>query len=194
MLRLIAKFWLSLWGWKVVGEKPTMDKCILIFAPHTSNWDVLILLLVKWYSGLQPTFIGKHTLFWPPLGWFFRAIGGEPVNRSKAENVVDQIVAKFNEKQHMHFALSPEGTRSKKDHWKTGFYRVAVKAGVPIQLVYLDTTTKEVGFGPILEPCGDMQRDFEWLAEFYRDKKGFRPELLSDIRANSEKSTDVKTQ
>ncbi|NVJ51830.1 MAG: lysophospholipid acyltransferase family protein [Gammaproteobacteria bacterium] len=185
-MKFIGKLGLRLWRWKVVGEVPAMPKCVLIFAPHTSNWDVLLLLLLKWQSGLKPTFIGKHTLFWPPLSWFFRAIGGEPVNRNKAQNVVEQIVEKFNNKEHMHFALSPEGTRSKKDHWKTGFYRVAIKAGVPIQTVFLDTTTREVGFGPVLEPSGNIEQDFEWLAQFYQTKKGFRPELLSDIRVNSE--------
>lgn len=183
-MKSLSRWLLKAMGWKLVGEQPALDKYVLIFAPHTSNWDVILLLLVRWASGLKPNFIGKHTLFWPPLSWFLTAIGGEPVNRTKAKNVVDQIVEKFHSKDEFKFALSPEGTRSKKDHWKTGFYRVALKAQVPIQLVFLDTRTKQTGFGPLLHPSGNIEKDFEWLRAFYRDKQGFRPHLLSEIRVN----------
>ncbi len=191
-MRRFSRFLLKLFGWKLVGDKPNLKQYVLIFAPHTSNWDVVILLLVKFAVQLNPKFIGKHTLFWPPLSWIFRAMGGEPVNRSKAQNVVDQIVEKFKQNPEFKFALSPEGTRSKKPYWKTGFYRVAEKAGVPIQLVYLDTATKEVGFGPLLYPSGDIEKDFEWLRAFYQDKKGIRPDLLSDVRLNTEVKCESK--
>ncbi|NVJ60298.1 MAG: lysophospholipid acyltransferase family protein [Gammaproteobacteria bacterium] len=186
MLSWLSSRVLKALGWRLVGQPPSVDKCVLIFAPHTSNWDVIILLLLKWGTKLKPTFIGKHTLFWPPLSWFFRAIGGEPVDRTKTTNVVDQIVQKFNSRETLHFALSPEGTRSKRDHWKTGFYWVAHKAKVPIQLVFLDTATKTIGFGPLMEASGNIEKDFEFLHDFYHDKKGFRPELLSDIRLKSD--------
>jgi 1-acyl-sn-glycerol-3-phosphate acyltransferase len=192
MLSRLSRLLLKLLGWKLVGSKPQLDQYVLIFAPHTSNWDVLLLLLVKFAVRLKPKFIGKHTLFWPPLSWFLRAIGGEPVNRNQAQNVVDQIVDKFKQNPDFKFALSPEGTRSKRPYWKTGFYRVAEKAGVPIQLVYLDTRTKEIGFGPLLYPSGNIEKDFEWLRAFYQDKKGIRPELLSDVQLNIKNQCEDK--
>ncbi len=185
-MKSLSKFLLRALGWKLVGEPPKLNKYILIFAPHTSNWDVVLLMLMRWAVELKPNFIGKHTLFWPPLSWIFRAIGGEPVDRTKAQAVVDQIVEKFHTRDEFKFALSPEGTRSKKPYWKTGFYRVAVKASVPVQLVFLDKRTKQIGFGPLLQPSGDIHKDFEWLKEFYQDKQGIRPHLLSDIRVNVE--------
>ncbi len=175
---------LKVLGWKIVGQQPELNKCVYIFAPHTSNWDFPLMLLFRSATQLKPNFIGKHTLFWPPLSWIMRSLGGEPVDRGKAKDVVDQIVEKFQTKDVYRFALAPEGTRSKKSYWKTGFYRVAYKAKVPIQLIYLDKKTKEVGFGPLLEPSGDIEKDFEWLRSFYQSKQGIRPELLSDIRIN----------
>ncbi len=184
MWRKISLWILKQLGWTLIGGPPRLNQYVLIFAPHTSNWDMPFLLLVRSAFVLRPNFIGKHTIFWPPLGWFFRAIGGEPVNRSKAENVVDQIIDKFNTNPNFKFALSPEGTRSKKDHWKTGFYRVAVGAQVPIQLVYLDTSIKEAGFGPLIYPSGNIEEDFEKFRLFYNGKMGFKPSLASDIKIN----------
>jgi len=187
-LRRFSLWVLKWFGWKLVGSGPQLKKYILIFAPHTSNWDVALLFFVRFALGIKPRFIGKHTLFWPPLSWLFRSLGGEPVNRSKATNVVSEVARLFNERDEFIFALSPEGTRSKKPYWKSGFYRIAEAADVPIVLAFMDTRTKEVGIGPILYPSGDIEKDFQWIKAFYQDKKGFRPELLSDIRVNVEKS------
>ncbi|MEE4246545.1 MAG: lysophospholipid acyltransferase family protein [Kangiellaceae bacterium] len=186
-MRKLALLILKLLGWTLVGEPPKAPKYVLIFAPHTSNWDFFLMMLVRSALNIKPNFIGKHTLFvWPPVSWFMRSIGGEPVDRTKASNIVEQVVNNFKTRPDYKFALSPEGTRSKKDHWKSGFYRIAVNAGVPIQLIYLHRPTKECGFGPLFQPTGDIDKDFEYLRNFYQDKKGFRPELLSDIRVRDE--------
>ncbi|MDH5432638.1 MAG: lysophospholipid acyltransferase family protein [Gammaproteobacteria bacterium] len=181
MLAKIADIVYKILGWKVVGELPKVDKYMIIMAPHTSNWDFVFFLLLKMKFDLKVRFIGKFSLFVGPLGWFLRKLGGEPVNQKKNQNVVDSVVNMFNENDKMIFVLSPEGTRSYRDHWKSGFYHIAIKAKVPINMAYLDAPTKEIGFGPTIELSGDQQKDIKNIADFYKDKKGFRPDLACDI-------------
>ncbi|MCO7226074.1 lysophospholipid acyltransferase family protein [Pleionea sp. CnH1-48] len=185
--RVLAK----LIGWKVLGEKPKDDQYVVIFAPHTSNWDVVLLLFLRTLLDLKPRFIGKHTLFKGPVGWFLTALGGSPVNRSSPKDIVDQIIQKFNDDPQFKLAIAPEGTRSKKDHWKTGFYRIAVAANVPIYLVYLDVKTRTMGLEkePIM-PSGDIEKDFELLREFYADKQGVIPECTSDVRVKKDTKSE----
>lgn len=185
-MQRLSGFILRLLGWRVVGQKPEEDKFVLIFAPHTSNWDFVLLMLVRSVMQIKPNFIGKHTIFWPPLSWFLKAIGGAPVNRASPKDIVEQIVEQFDNNERYILGISPEGTRSKTNAWKTGFYRIAMSAGVPIQICYIDTATREVGLGPMFQPSGDIDKDFDWLREFYQDKQGIRPELFSDIKVPSE--------
>ena len=172
---------LNLFGWSVVGQPAQLDKYVIIVAPHTSNWDFFIFLLLKFYYQLKVNFIGKHTIFIGPFGWFLRKIGGIPVVRTENHNVVDTIVLAFKQNQKMIFALSPEGTRSYKNHWKSGFYHIAINAKVPVQTCFLNKTNKTLGFGPLLELCGERQKDLELIRQFYRNKKGINSELFSDI-------------
>ena len=150
-------------------------------APHTSNWDFFIFLALKFSLKIKVNFVGKHTIFIWPFNWILRRLGGRPVDRSKNNNMVDAIVALFNQSEEFIFALSPEGTRSYKDHWKSGFYHIAVNAKVPIQLCFLDASTKTIGFGPLLEPTGNLEKDAELIKSFYENKKGINPELGSRI-------------
>ena len=181
MFAALSKWLLNLFGWRLVGQPPKIKKYVLIVAPHTSNWDFFIFILLKFHFRMKVSFIGKHSIFIGPVGWVLKRLGGIPVDRRKAQNVVQVIVDLFNESEEMAFALSPEGTRSYKDHWKTGFYNIASNAKVPIQFCYLDATTKTLGFGPLFEISGDLDKDFEVIREFYSDKKGLRPELFSEI-------------
>jgi 1-acyl-sn-glycerol-3-phosphate acyltransferase len=142
--------------------------------------------MVKIAHRVDGVFIGKHTLFVGPIGWFLRKIGGIPVNRDSPRGVIGTVVDEFSKREKMIFALAPEGTRSYKDHWKSGFYRVAIRAGVPIQLCFLDKTTHTVGFGPLVYPTGDREKDLQVIREFYKDKKGIKPELFSEIRFKNE--------
>ena len=174
-------------GWTIKGKQPELKKYVIIAAPHTSNWDFFIFLTLKWALKLRVNFIGKHTLFVGPIGWFLRKIGGRPVNRTQSKNLVDAIVDLFNTSDEFIFALAPEGTRSYKDHWKSGFYYIALKANVPIQICFLDTSNKHIGFGPLLEPSGDLQSDQKVLEEFYKNIKGIKPELFSKITFTTEK-------
>ena len=169
-------------GWTIVGQPPETKKYVAIVAPHTSNWDFFIFICMKFALRLKVNFIGKHTIFVGPIGWALRRLGGIPVNRTANNNVVDQIVDSFKQRDNMIFALSPEGTRSYKDHWKSGFYHIALKADVPVQFCYLDKSTKSVGFGPMIQLTGDKNKDLETIKAFFQDKKGIKPDLFSDIR------------
>lgn len=173
---------LRLFGWKLVGEMPAEKKVVFIFAPHTSNWDFVIMMMARFCYKMKPAYLGKHTLFKPPFGWFFKVLGGIPVERSSSHNVVDQVVKIINERDEIALALAPEGTRSKKPYWKSGFYHIALKAEVPLVLTFLDKDTKTLGIGEQVNLTGDVEIDMAKIRDFYKDKKGFKPELASDIK------------
>ena len=178
---------LSLWllkslGWSVHADYPGTKKYVVIAAPHTSNWDFPLGILTQWALKLDAKWIGKHTLFRWPYGWFFRALGGIPVYRSQTLNLSQQLAALFEKTDRMVLALAPEGTRSKTNHWKTGFYHIATAAQVPIVMAYLDFGHKQVGIGGAFMPSGDIQADFEIIREFYVGRQGKFPEKASSIQ------------
>ncbi len=186
----IAAFILKTLGWRLVGKLPTLKKYVVIVGPHTSNWDFFIFLLVKFSYRLTVVFIGKHTIFIGPIGWALRKIGGIPVERSSAHNVVDKIVEEFSIREEMVFALSPEGTRRYLDHWKSGFYHIARKANVPVQTAFLDVRSKQTGWGPLFYLSDDRHEDLKKIAEFYSGKLGFKPEKFSKIIFKSSNHRD----
>lgn len=161
---------------------------MVIFAPHTSNWDFPILLLVRSAYGRPVSYLGKHTLFRPPFGWFFRATGGIPVVRHERHNVVGEVVRVMEERDTLWLAMSPEGTRDKTDHWKTGFYRIARAARVPVLLAFIDAAHRECGLGGLVELSGDEERDLARLRAFYETKRGIHPELTGEIRFETKAS------
>jgi 1-acyl-sn-glycerol-3-phosphate acyltransferase len=181
-VKTLARTLLLLAGFRLVGVAPRVPRCVVIFAPHTSNWDFPILLLVKFAFGGPVRYLAKHTLFRWPFGWLFRFTGGIPVVRQEPQHVVSEAVRLFRERPELWLAMSPEGTRDKTDHWKTGFYRIAMEARVPLLLAFLDAEKKECGLGELVELSGDSERDLERLRAFYETKRGIHPELASDIR------------
>jgi 1-acyl-sn-glycerol-3-phosphate acyltransferase len=164
-------------GWRITGEKPTEKKYILIAAPHTSNWDFPSMMAASFVLRLDVHWIGKHTLF-PrgPLGMMMRWFGGIAIDRSKSHNTVEQMVSQFNGREDLVVIITPEGTRSKVKEWKAGFYHIAVGAGVPIYMAFVDTKTKVVGMGPAFYPTGDYAVDITSIMGFYADKTGFNPD------------------
>ena len=174
LLNVFGRCFLKLSGWKVVGRPPQIDKFVAIAAPHTSNWDFPIFMAAVGYLKVNISFLGKHTLFEGMFGWLFYWLGGIPVKREKdaASAVVDQVVNAFAESEHLILGIAPEGTRSRVDKWKTGFYRIALDAGVPIVPAYVDSTDKTIGFGEAFIPSGDMESDMALLRHFYADKQG----------------------
>lgn len=174
LLALLAVGLLRLIGWKVVGGLPANNKYVLIGAPHTSNWDFPLMLLAVLKVGMDVHWLGKKNLFPFPFAGFMRWLGGIPVDRSKSNNLVDQLVALFGRRDELILLIPPEGTRSQVERWKSGFYYVAQGAGVPILLGFIDSSRRELGFGPLFYPTGDYAADLVAIQEFYRDKRGVR--------------------
>jgi 1-acyl-sn-glycerol-3-phosphate acyltransferase len=179
MLRLLYRFVFKLIGWKTQGSFPTdIKKFIVAVAPHTSNWDFVIGVLARSVLNLQKAkFLGKDSLFKPPFGWLFRTMGGYPVNRSKKNDMVEQVVAIFNRHDEFYLGLAPEGTRKKVDKLRTGFYYIAKKANVPIIPVGFDFSKKAVIVGKPFYPTDDFDDDMGQLLHFYRQIKGKNPML-----------------
>jgi len=182
LLRLTALLYLKLLGWRCEGEVPKETKFIVLAGPHTSNWDFPLGILTIKALRLDVCWIGKHTIFRWPFGWLFRALGGIPVDRSKNLDLIRQMTDLFEQSDSLIFALAPEGTRSKTDHWKTGFHFIARAADVPIVMAYLDFAQKEVGIGGVLYPGDDIEADFEQIRKYYEGKSGKNPLQASLIQ------------
>ena len=188
MLKFLAKTILKLSGWCVDVSLPKEKKFVLIGAPHTSNWDLPIGLLCFWSVPIHLTWIGKKQLFIGPLNYFFRKLGGIPVDRSVHTGFIEQISHQFDTREEMIFGLTPEGTRSRTAYWKTGFYYIALQAKVPVCLAYVDYPSRTIGFGEMLYPSGDIEKDFEKIKLFYADKKGKYPEKQGPVKIKNDKS------
>lgn len=173
-------YWLSamymrIRGWKVVGDLPEDRKFVALGAPHTSNLDFLIFLGVLRHFNRRARFIGKKSLFVGPFGWIMRRLGGIPVDRTRPEGLVGQVVAAFDAADEMILVIAPEGTRSRSEGWKSGFYRIAQAAGVPIVPAAVEGPKRTATVGPAFHPTGDLEADFEILREFYAGRIGIRP-------------------
>lgn len=172
----IARALMLLTGWRFEGALPNLPKFVLIVAPHTSNWDFPIGLMAMFGLAIRGTFLGKDTLFKPPFGFFFRWLGGVPVDRSSSNNVVEQTLSYFTTRERIILALSPEGTRKKIPRWRTGFYWVAVGAGVPIVPVAFDFPRKRFVLHPPQMMTGDATKDIAHLRGFFSAAQAYRPE------------------
>lgn len=177
----LAQIILRLIGWRTHVLNPRLNRYVLIGAPHTSNWDFGIMLLLMAAEQLPIRFMGKDSLFRGPLGPLMRSLGGIPVNRRERTKLVDQIATKFEEYDDLIIGIAPEGTRSKTKYWKTGFYYIALKARVPIAMAYLDYGNKIIGVGPHFTPSGNLQEDFEIIREFYSEIVGKNPNEQGEI-------------
>lgn len=155
-----------------------IKKYVVIAAPHTSWIDFPIAILARMSSGIMINFIGKDSLFKPPFGFFFRILGGTPVDRSQNNNLVDAIVQIFNAKEEFRLGLSPEGTRKKTEKWKTGFYYIAKGANVPIVMATLNFKNKEIKISEPYYTTDDKNKDFEVFYSFYEGVEGKNPELF----------------
>ena len=179
---------LSLCGWKVAGHIPKDAKWVAIGCPHTSNWDFPFMITASWVMGVRLRWMGKASLFKGPLGKLMLALGGVPVDRTKSNDMVQQMVDWYAKSDALVVAIPPSGTRSFRDHWKTGFYYIAQKAGVPIGLGILDFDKKQAGFSGQLNPSGDMEKDFELLREFYEPIGGKIPANKNTIQVRPKKN------
>ena len=169
---------LKLSGWEIEGELPTSaHKCVLIAAPHTSNWDLPYTLMTAFVLRLNPHWLGKSSIFKPPFGGVMRWLGGMAVDRSQANNLVAAAAQALKAADGpVQLIVPPEGTRGKTTHWRTGFYYIAAAAEVPILMAYMDYSRKRAGLGPAFVPTGDIERDMAAIKAFYAPIKGKFPQ------------------
>lgn len=163
---------LKLAGWKGVVSTDEPIKSVICVAPHTSNWDFIIGKLFYWSLGRKTAFLMKKSWFFFPMGYLFRAMNGIPIDRSKKNSVVEQMIDEFQVREKMHLAITPEGTRKLRKEWKLGFYHIAVGAKVPIQLAYINFQKKEMGIKEVFYPTGDDKADLKHIYDFYRKNAG----------------------
>ena len=179
---MIPRLLLRLLGWTVDERFPADRKYVVIAAPHTSTWDGPLGLLTIWAMEPRFCFVAKHTLFWWPLGAILRAVGGISIDRRFRSNFVGQMVDLIERREAIAFALMPEGTRRRTDYWKSGFYHLALGAGVPIVFGYLDYWRKRIGVGGSFTPTGNEDADMRIIRDFYQDKQGRHPQKQGPIR------------
>jgi 1-acyl-sn-glycerol-3-phosphate acyltransferase len=184
MRRTAGRLLLRLLGWRTRGEFPRAgcERCVLIAAPHTSNWDLPFMIAFAMAFELHISWIGKTTLFHGPFGAFMRWLGGLPVRRGAPEGQVDAIAEIFRQRPRLVLAIAPEGSRGRREHWKSGFYWIARRAGVPIVPGYLDYGTKTAGFGPTLWPSDSLHADMDQLRAVYAGKRGLYPDCFAPVR------------
>jgi len=173
---------LALAGWRGVLLQPLPLHCVLIVYPHTSNWDFPIGLAFKWMTGINLRFLAKDSLFRGPFDRLFRHWGGIPVNRREPAGMMAALTRAFADEHEFRIAITPEGTRSHADHWKSGFYRLARAADVPVALACIDYGKREVGVGAYIDLTGDVAADMARIAAFYADKVGRHPERAGPVR------------
>jgi 1-acyl-sn-glycerol-3-phosphate acyltransferase len=167
-------------GWRLGPTIPRdIKKCVVIAAPHTSNWDFVYAMGALHLFGIPVKYLAKKELFTWPLKWVLSSTGGIPIDRSKNTGMVDAAIQKFNETPELVLMIAGEGTRGKVEKWKSGFYHVAIGAGVPLMLAYLDYAKKEAGFGTPIYLSGDKEKDAALIRAFYEDKTAKFPENFS---------------
>jgi 1-acyl-sn-glycerol-3-phosphate acyltransferase len=167
LLTTVIDYWFSRQGWTVEGRAVEPRKFVIIAAPHTSNWDFVYFVGASKRLNLHLSFMGKKSLFRWPFGKMMREMGGIPVDRSKSGNYVDAMIAEFAKRSEFMLTIAPEGTRGKVRQWRTGFYHIAVGAGVPLVCGLMDYKRKVVGLGPAIWPTGDYAKDMEQVTAYY---------------------------
>ena len=171
-----GRFMMRLSGWGFEGTVPNEPKAILLVAPHTSNWDFPVGVWVQFALRLKASFLAKHSLFWWPAGVFLRSIGGIAIDRSKAAGIAEDTTRAFRERDRLLLVIAPEGTRRKSKKWKSGFYRIAMAAEIPIVLIAFDYSRKVVRFGPLFRPTGDYEKDLPEIQSHFGPHMALRPE------------------
>lgn len=188
-MRKFYKWVLKLFGWQIDERTPeNVKKAVIAVGPHTSNWDFVIGKLAFAYYGVNAKFLIKKELFFPPLGWLLKAMGGIPVDRKKKNNITEQAVRYFNENEYCYLVFTPEGTRSYNPNWKKGFYYIAQNAKVPIYICYMDYKRKIGGFHSLFEPTGDADADIRYIKGILSQFEGRFPE--KGIRKEGKSSSE----
>lgn len=168
-------------GWTLVDQRPEEKRYVLVGYPHTSNWDFILVMLFKFAKGLHFNWVAKHTLFIWPFGGLMRALGGIGIDRTRSQGFTAELAKEFKRRQEMAVVIAPEGTRAYTDHWRSGFYHLALAADIPVVLSFICYKSKRIGFGPTLYLSGDQDADLAKIQAFYADKVGLHPEKAGRI-------------
>ncbi|HSM17537.1 MAG TPA: lysophospholipid acyltransferase family protein [Gemmatimonadales bacterium] len=198
LLERIANGLLRLIRWRVVGTMPQVPKSVVIVAPHTSNWDLPIGLVLGFASGLLRQwpygFMMKHTVFRWPVAGLMRAIGGLPIDRSRPHDIVPQMADELRGHERFLLVITPEGTRKRTEYWRSGFYHIAAAAGVPIIPVTFDYPRRECRMGEPIHPSGNLDHDLMAIRRFYQGATAKRPEKAAPIRFRDVPEEQAPTQ
>lgn len=184
--RWFARFVMAIAGWTLETPPPDLKKMVIVAAPHTYWWDGFWMKAFSWAFALPLSWLVKSSTTRGPLGWLIRRTGGVPVERSSPQGLVQQLVNEFRERDELVLVIAPEGTRARREFWKSGFYHVAHKAGVPICLSYLDYGRTAVGCGPVFYTTGDITADMNKIREFYSKMRGKIHENFTEPRLREE--------
>jgi 1-acyl-sn-glycerol-3-phosphate acyltransferase len=182
--RTFARAALRVSRWKTVGQVPSRG--ILVGAPHTSNWDWVLTMLLAWDSSVQIRLLVKQSFFKGPVGIFMRATGAVALDRDNPGATIKALLADAETDEAFLLGLAAEGTRSRTDYWKSGFYRISRQTGIPVTLAFVDAPSRTVGWGPTFELTGDVGADMDRVRAFYADKTGINPELTTEPRLREE--------
>ncbi|MBA4607151.1 MULTISPECIES: 1-acyl-sn-glycerol-3-phosphate acyltransferase [Aeromicrobium] len=186
ILRLVADVFWTVSRWSFRSEPAPKGPTILLAGPHTSNWDFVLMLAIAWKCGFRPHFLGKKELFRGPAGPFMRALGGIEVDRKNPAGLIDELIEHARSGDNFQLVITPEGTRGNVKRWKSGFYRLAREADLPVTLGYCDRTTMTAGLGPTFRLTGDVRADMDVIRAFFADKAGVRPERRVEPRLAEE--------
>ncbi|MDR1675404.1 MAG: lysophospholipid acyltransferase family protein [Tannerella sp.] len=181
MRKSFCRWLLSLLGWKLGPSGENVPKCVVCLAPHTSNFDFLVGQLFSAAVGRQANFLIKKEWFFPPLGFLFKIMGGIPVNRRKNMSRTEQLAGEFKRRKSFWLVVTPEGTRRRVNEWKRGFYYIALKAQVPIQMAYIDYGRKELGIGNLFYPTGNADADIQTIRSYYRGMRGRHRDRFGEL-------------
>ncbi len=190
-LRKVLSGWffkLSRWNLVVEGEPPK-GSAVVIGAPHTSNWDFVLMLAIAGQTGMHFRWLGKKSIFKRPFGGLMRKLGGIPVDRSSAHGLTNDMADLLKNNPGTVLAITPKGTRGLREYWKSGFYRIAQAADVPVVLCFVDRSTNTTGLGPEIRLTGNVRADMDIVRDFYAGKTGVRPKLTSVPRLREEDET-----
>ncbi|MEV5071358.1 1-acyl-sn-glycerol-3-phosphate acyltransferase [Microbacterium sp. LMI12-1-1.1] len=189
--RLLSRVYWACSRW-TLSTAPAPDRpTVLLGAPHTSNWDFVLMLGIAWRLGMRVRWLGKASLFRGWKGPLMRGLGGIPVDRADPSRVVGDVVARIRAGEVFGLVVTPEGTRGSGAYWKSGFYRIAREAQLPVTLGYVDRTTMTTGLGPTIRLTGDVRTDMDVIRAFYADKSGLHPELRTVPRLREEDAGDI---
>lgn len=186
MLSRCSRWLLARLGWTLVGHRPEALHTVMIASPHTTNWDFPMALLINWSLELRMRWLGKQELFGWGSGWLLRRLGGVPVDRAAAGAVVGDLIDLFPEGERMTIVVPVSGTRGYTDYWKSGFYRIARGAGVPVVPAFVDYTRRTCGTGDPIDLTGDVTADMDRFRAFYDGIEGKHPANDGPVRLRNE--------